>query len=138
MWLLINLFTASILTFSSISLAQDVDYDSEIRVLKSAAMALHQYHPDISVKLVQYVHDRVQWRDETKVDRHEAEAEKAEMLTKSMRKAHVKLLKDAALLLQYSNPELSKTLLALGDEKVKKMAAVSSIEKNKLNHIKQE
>ena len=108
--------------FSSVSSAEEVDYESQIKLFESAAVALHQYHPRVSSELAQYASDQASWRDETKVDKNEAEDEKAEMLTKEKKKAHIKLLRDAAALLQHSNPELSKALIGLADRKSKKMS----------------
>jgi len=104
--------------------AEDKPYDHQIKVFESAAKALHQYHPDIAAKLTEYAHDQISWREETDEDRNEAANDKAVMLTMKVRQAYIKLLRDSALFLRHSNPELSKELMVLADKKRKRMLGI--------------
>ena len=117
----VGLFVAGfIVLLSSVSFADGGKEKDQVKALNDSAIALQQSNPTLSAALTKFANEEANEIKSEKNEKNELEG-KAEQAKIAEREAHIKLLKDSALALQKSNPELAQRLTKMADHSAKWM-----------------
>ncbi len=109
-----------VVLLSAVSFADGVKEKDKVKLLNDSAVALQQSNPSLSAALTKFADDEANEMKSEKTEKNELEG-KAEQEKLGEREAHIKLLRDSALALQKSNPELAQRLTRMADHSAKRM-----------------
>ncbi len=109
-----------VVLLSSVSFADGGKEKDQVKALNDSAIALQQSNPTLSAALIKFANEETNEIKSEKNEKNELEG-KAEQAKIAEREAHIKLLKDSALALQKSNPELAQRLTKMADHSAKWM-----------------
>ena len=116
-----GLFVAGfVVLLSSVSFADGGKEKDQVKALNDSAIALQQSNPTLSAALIKYANEEANEIKSEKNEKNELEG-KAEQKNLAEREAHIKILKDSALALQKSNPELAQRLTKMAEHSSKWM-----------------
>ncbi len=116
---------------SSVSFAQEKE-GAKIKILQDSAVALKQSNPTLSVGLTKFANEEMSEKQE-KEEKNEVKEMKEPESMPGYREAHIKLLKDSAVALQQSHPELAAELTKYADRKAKKTEEIKAKQMNEKN-----
>jgi len=119
-----------VVLLSAVSFADGVKEKDKVKLLNDSAVALQQSNHSLSAALTKFANEEANEIKSEKAEKNELEG-KAEQEKIGEREAHIKLLRDSALALQKSNPELAQRLTKMADHSAKRM------EKKKVKKIRE-
>jgi hypothetical protein len=105
---------------SSVSFADKGHEQEKIKLLNDSAAALQASNPILAASLTTYANDEANEAKEKAEGKKELEGAKEDAM-KMHREDHIKLLRDAAVALQVSKPDLSASLTKMADRHAKMM-----------------
>jgi len=125
---------------SGVSFAQKMQsadkarHEAKVKLLQDSAAALQQSDPILSAGLIKFANDEMSEKQE-KEEKNEAKEMKESEAMPGYREAHIKLLKDSAVALQQSHPDLAKGLEEMIVAKHKTEMQKASEEKNEKEEV---
>ncbi len=93
-------------------------HQAQVKLLQDSAAALQTSKPELAKELSAWATEEMNEKEEVKGQ--EEKEEKAEKKSDAERQAHLKLLRDSALALQLSRPDLAADLTKSADRKEKR------------------
>ncbi len=110
----------TVVLLASTSFAAEGKEQAKIKTLSAAAMALQQSNPGLAAGLTKFADQEATEKEQKNEGEKEPEGSQEEGMNKDHAK-HIKLLRDSAVALKQSHPELALSLFQMADRSEKVM-----------------